>query len=294
VRAALVAAAALALAALALALWLSAPGHGSRKDYSQFERCPVSDPATSICLYTQTDGGELTVGVKTVPVKRAITLQGGIQVIENAEREIVGERFIAAKGGETLSRTPQDVPGGLAGAVDPSLLPPAQRRTIARFIARGDTRLTATVELAAPARAIGVDVQNLIETAGTALSLPVEVKLSNPFLGAGCHIGSSARPIVLELVTGRTNPPRPNRPISGKVGQAHVKGGYDTTVITGNTLVNNSFAAPRASGCGGASARAIDPAVDAALGLPAAAGENTVILDGTLREANARAVRANP
>jgi len=41
--------------------------------------------------------------------------------------------------------------------------------------------VTATIELAAPASSIGIDVQDLIEAEGTALALPVKVKLSNGF-----------------------------------------------------------------------------------------------------------------
>ena len=66
-------------------------------------------------------------------------------------------------------------------------------------------------------------------------------------------------------------------------------------MVKGSSFVNNSFAAPAAQGCGGSSSRAgpLDRAVDAELHLPAPAGRNTAILDGTLQEANAPAVRAH-
>jgi hypothetical protein len=288
-----IALAAASLCLLGFAAWALIGRHRSGRDYAAFGRCPVEDPATDLCLYTSTRGGVLKVGAKAVPVRRTITLQGGVQVKENEEREVVRERFIGARGGETLSRTPEDLPGGLPGAVDAALLPAGERRTLERFIARGLTAVTATVELAAPASAIGVNLQNLVEAAGTAISLPVKVRLASAFLGTHCYIGSAAHPITLALGTGRTSPPPPNRPIKGRVGHAQLKDNYGLTVIRGSSLVDNSFAAPAATGCGGARARAVDPAVDSALGLPARAGENTVILDGTLQEANARAVRAS-
>jgi hypothetical protein len=47
--------------------------------------------------------------------------------------------------------------------------------------------------------------------------------------------------------------------------------------------VDNSFAAPEASGCGGIFSIIIDPLVDSKLGLPSAAGKNTAIQEGKER-----------
>jgi hypothetical protein len=292
-RVALVAGAALIVSLLALGVVLSVVHHAKRDDYAPFADCPLGNPQTDLCLFSQTEGGEFVAGAKTVPISRTMTLQGGVHVVENNEKEIVKDEFIAAKNGETLSRTPQPVPGGLRGVVDPELLPPALRKAYNELIDQGITQVTATIELAAPASSIGIDVQNLVEAHGMGLALPVEIKLSSPFLGAGCHLGSASRPISLELTTGRTDPPKANKPIKGKVGKAKLKDDYSLTVIKGSSLVNNTFAAPEARGCGGTRSPAVDRAVDAELGLPAAAGHNTAILDGTLQDANAPAVKAS-
>ncbi len=271
---------------------LAVTDHRSKGEYAQFGKCPLGDPATSICLSTETEGGRLTVGAKTVPLERTISLQGGVDVIENGEREVVKDEFLGAKDGETLSNTPQIVPGGLAGTVDADLLPAGLREVFDRLVESGGTQVTATIELAAPASSIDIDIQHLIEAEGVALSLPAKVKLSNAFLGESCYIGSDAHPISLSLTTGVTHPPRPNRPIRGKVGRAKLKDEYNLTIISNSSLVDNSFVAPEARGCGSSRARLVDRAVNAGLGLPAAAGHNTVILDGTLRDANAPAVKA--
>ncbi len=63
--------------------------------------------------------------------------------------------------------------------------------------------------------------------------------------------------------------------------------------IANNSLVNNSFAAPTSEGCGGIFSFLIDPAVNAELELPSAAGKNTAILNGTLSQAVAAAVKAS-
>jgi hypothetical protein len=57
--------------------------------------------------------------------------------------------------------------------------------------------------------------------------------------------------------------------------------------------VNNSFAAPAAEGCGGLFSFLIDPAVDAQLKIPSAAGNNTAILNGTLNQGVAEAIKAS-
>jgi hypothetical protein len=268
----------------------------SGNEYAQFGQCPLGDPATSLCLSTESTGGKLNVGAKTVPIGPSLSLQGGVDVIENGEREVVRDELIAARDGATLSSSPQAVPGGLAGTVDADLLPAGPRSTLEGLIRSGHANVTATIEPAGPVGAIGLDIQHLVEAEGTALSLPVKVKLSNTFLGADCYIGSDAHPIWLSLTTGRTHPPGPNVSIKGNVGKATLRDEYNLTIIRGSSLVNNSFAAPGVRGCGGAGSGAgsftVDRAVDAELGLPAAAGRNTAILDGTLRDANALAVRA--
>jgi hypothetical protein len=282
-----------ALAVLAVAVAVLVLTGGSKVDYGQFKQCPLGNPATKLCLFTQTKGGELVAGSKTVPISRTITLQGGVHIVESKEKEIVKDEFIAAKDGETVSKTPQPVPGGLEGVVDPKRLTPALRALYKELIDRGITEVTATIELAAPASSIGIDVQDLIEAEGTALALPVKVKLSNGFLGESCYIGSNADPISLRLTTGRVDSPKPNKQIRGKVGKAKLKDDYNLTVIKGSSLVDNTFAAPAATGCGKTGAPAIDRAIDAKLGLPAGPGHNTAILDGTLQDANAPAVRAS-
>jgi hypothetical protein len=157
----------------------------------------------------------------------------------------------------------------------------------------GVTGVNATTELAAPAGSIAISVDNLIEGSGIALSLPVKVHLENPFLGSSCYIGSNAHPIVIELTTGTTSPPPPNKPISGSPGEIEFNADASIVTLKKNTLVNNSFAAPGVQGCGGLFAFLINPIVNGKLGLPAAPGQNTAILKGTLKETTAEAVKSS-
>jgi hypothetical protein len=266
--------------------------HHPKGDFAVFNQCPLSNPATNVCIFAQTESGEFIVGKKTVPIKNTITLQGGVHLIENSELEIIGTEFIGAENGVTLADPGQSVPGGLAGLVNCYEISNFFERLACELIFENKiTGVTATTQLAAPASSIVLNGQNLIEATGTALFLPVKVKLSNPLFGENCYIGSNSAPIPLPLTTGTTSPPEPNKPIKGKIGKVEFKHEFALTIVRENSLVNNSFAAPGAEGCGGIFSFLIDPLVNAKLGVPSAAGHNTAILNGTLQQGNPTAVK---
>jgi hypothetical protein len=273
------------LAALGTASPAFAIEHHPTGIFAPFADCPLANTNLTYCILAKSKTGEFKVGKKTVPIGSIITLQGGFI---GTEGEL---KFVGAEDGNTLSKTPQTVPGGLLGVVAPSILPTFLQEIFNEFINKGPTGVTATTELAAPASSIGLDTENLLEQSGIALSLPVKVKLSNPFLGESCYIGSNAHPIVIEFTSGTTSPPEPNKPISGKVGELEGEDGFLLVRIKNNSLVNNSFSAPGAEGCGGILSFLVDPAVNAEIGLPAPAGENTAVLNSTLETAFANTVR---
>ncbi len=256
-------------------------------EFAVFADCPIT--TANACVFAKTEGGKFIIGKETVPIEKTITLQGGITQNEAGEL-----KFVAAKDGNTLSKTPQKVPGGLAGLVKCNEISNFLERIACELVfENGVTGVNATSELAAPASSIGIDVGNFINQTGTALSLPLKVHLENPFLGSSCYIGSNASPIVINLTTGTTSPPLPNKPISGSRGTLELKGGGEILAFANNSLVNNSFAAPGASGCGGLFEFLIDPLVNAKLGLPSAAGHNTAVLNGILEQASTEAVKAS-
>jgi hypothetical protein len=281
-------AAAAAVGVLAMASSAYAVEHHPKGEFAPFADCPLSNPATQQCIVAKTEGGEFIIGNEKVPITNTITLQGGVQFTSE------GERLIAAEDGNTLSKSPQKVPGGLAGLV--------KCNEISNFLERiacevtfenGLTGVNATTELAAPASSVKLDTGALLAQFGTALSLPVKVHLENPFLGGSCYIGSNAHPVVIELTTGTTSPPLPNKPITGSVGSIELNAAENLITFKNNVLVNNSFAAPKAEGCGGVFSFLIDPIVNSKLALPSAAGHNTAILKGTLLDALAEAVKAS-
>jgi hypothetical protein len=259
-------------------------------DFAVFKQCPRFTSGVNFCFYAQTKSGEVTLNKQNVPIKNTITLQGGI--IRNEETE--AETFVAALNGETLSKTPQPVPGGLLALVRCNEISNYFERVACELIfENGITGVNATTELARPASEIGINKNNLINQEGVALSLPVKVRLENPFLGNSCYIGSNTHPIIWNLTTGTTSPPAPNTPIKGKVGEIEFKDEFTFTRITGNSSVDNAYAAPEATGCGGIFSFLIDPIIDGKLGLPSPAGHNTTILNNTISEATGETVIAS-
>jgi hypothetical protein len=284
----------LALALSALLVYLGAVSSSSASEYhltggyAPFADCPLSDPVVEGCIASEERSGELVVGHRTVPIDNPLSLQGGLFRSRPGHE---GLAFVGAEDGNTLSKTELSLPGGLAGILAPAYLPSSLLRQFDLSIESGVTGVTVTPELARPASTIELSEYNLLAEEGLAVQLPLKIKLSNPFLGSNCYIGSSAYPIVLSLTTGETNPPAPNKSIRGSEGLAAFAEDTAVAVLQGDLLVDNAFAVPKATGCGGSYSTVVDAAVDAEIGLPSPAGRNTAILDGTLEKTSAAALR---
>lgn len=269
---------------------LAAP-HSPTGEYAQFSDCPLSRTNIDACLYSVSSVGEFTIGKKTVPLVNPVVLQAGI----DWEPDLFGKIDVyGAEDGNTLVKTPQPVPGGLTGITAPSWWPTILKNLFNETINNGFTGVTATVELAAPATAIKLSPLNLFAQQGTALSMPTKIKLSNPFLGSNCYIGSNSNPVTLNFTTGTTSPPPPNKPITGSPGIGTANPSETILTFSGGRLVDNSFSAPGANGCGGILfSWLVDPFVNSIVGVPSAAGSNTAILEGKIQLGFAEAVRAS-
>ncbi len=271
--------------ALSVASTASATPKG---EFAIFADCPVT--TAQACLHAVTESGEFTIGKKNVPITNPITLQGGLNETKT------GEEFVAAKDGNTLSKSPQKVPGGLSGLVNcteikgSGFFEKLERGACEAIFENGLTGVNATTELAAPASQIQVNLGNLLSAKGTALQLPVKVHLENPLLGSSCYVGSNSSPVILPLTTGTTSPPEPNKPIKGNVGELTFNEEGTILTVLHNSLVNNSFAAPATNGCGGLFEFLIGPIINSTLGVPSAGGHNTAILNGTLSQAGSESV----
>jgi hypothetical protein len=213
---------------------------------------------------------EFTAGNVIVLFKQGILLRGGIG-FEGEE-----EKWFGAEGAETIQAVPE-LAQPLTKDVNPTLLSVAEQNRYTYYVkVSKETKVAATVELAGPASAIRVDATNLLTEEGVAFAFPVKVKLSNPFLGNNCYVGSDTSPIVVEFTTGKSGE------LTGKSGSKlkEDRNGFIVTVDT-DTLVNNTFASPGVEGCGVEGGA--DRAINAALNLPSPAGHNVAVLNGTLK-----------
>lgn len=270
-----------ALAALVFASAALASSHHPKGEFAQFGECPLNRATITDCVFSVSSGGGFTIGKKTVPLVNPVTLQGGF---EGSGSEI---QFFGAENGDTLSKTPQPVPGGLLGITAPTWWPKFIQDWFNEQINKGFTGVNATVELAAPATSIKLSTENLIEESGTALGLPVKIKLDNPILGSNCYIGSNAKPVQIDFTSGTSGA------LKGALGTLKFNETFTLITISGGRLVNGTYAAPAASGCGGIFSIFVDPLVNSILGTPSASGKNTAILEGVLKDGSAAAVKAS-
>ncbi len=263
-------------------------------EFTKFNQCQVSGfgdglPA-SACVYGEA-GPEsfFQAGNVTVHFVKPVVLRGGF-----AENEETGElHWIGALNGQTVSKEAEPAPS-LTEGVDAELLPEAEKTRYEEYLAAGkSTKVTATVELAAPASTIELNEANLLQEEGTSFGFPVEIHLSNKFLGPYCYVGSFTEPINVPFTTGATNPEPPNTSIHGRLGEITVIGGGQILKVGSaarpTRLVNNEYAAPGVHGCG-LNGHA-NQAINAALGLPSPAGSNATELIGELFQAGSEPVR---
>jgi hypothetical protein len=276
------------------ALCLAGPASAHTGIYARFNYCPSTNPSTFKCFQSLTSSGRVKLGKKVVPIVHPVTLQGGLTE-QNLEGEEFISRVVAATNGETLSKTPQPVPGGLTGLVNCKTITVSWiRSSCEAVLENGFTGVNATLELAKPAGEIKVNENNLLFEEGIAFRLPVKVHLENPFLGSSCYVGSSSSPLMWNLTTGTTKPPTGTKALKGTVGVASFPEEERLLQLEGAELVDNTWSAPSASGCGGFLIEyLLNPIINASVGLPSAAGVNESVLTGRITVGTASDVNAH-
>jgi hypothetical protein len=217
------------LAVLA-AVAVGAPGAAQAETtgaWRLFKNCPYNNPevvkgegSPSYCVFGETlggkEGGQFTVGSVTTPLVKKIILQGGLVFKENPETGQDEGRLVAPTSGKALTAPPLPVPGGVK-RITPQIQEEAEwpqelRNALEEAEHHGEGQLYATIELAGGNRVFeernAVSSQNLINEEGTAVELPLKVKLSSPVLShlqegrETCYIGSESHPVVQHLTSG--------------------------------------------------------------------------------------------
>jgi hypothetical protein len=297
-RTLLMAATALLVPAAALASASPAMASEPHGIFKIFNECPTENPSVTLCSVDTTTSGEVKIGNTGVPIHTTITQQGGFTPIGESEVEFSG---VAAKNGESLSKTPLNVPGGLLDFVKceditgSGVAEVALRALCKLTLEHGATEVTATTELVANAsNPLILNEFNLAQGTGAAIILPVRVHLKNVLLGNSCYIGSEAEPVELRLTDGETHPAAGVTPLHGKKGKAETlaEKGLLSLRLSENSEVDNTFAAPKAYGCGEVILLGngfLDSIVEGKLGIPNnnEKGEDFAELNGELRAAAA-------
>lgn len=228
------------VALLVTGAWLTFGGVATAA-FPNFTGCPTTTAGFEGCINVQAVRGNLNIKGFNVPLGESLEIRGAF----------ANEAFVPATGTNGFIARPVPVPGGLLGI---EWIP-------------GNSVLAIT-ELAGSPSAIRFDTGSL------GVSLPVKVRLVNVLLGMNCHIGTDSNPVRLNLITGTTNPPPPNRPISGFLPEGRF---IPPNQLQGIGVINveNSFAVPGASSCG-LGLGLINTLVNLKLGLPSAAGNNSI------------------
>ena len=245
------------VAVLAVALFapLAQALEEPKPGFTQFRGCPRPEEAKkTFCVHATVTGGHLQMGKKTVPIENPLTLTGGTNV--------EFEEFLAnSEGG--LSKTAQKVPGGVLGLTGLTWL--------LEFFGSEALTLYATTELTGPPTGFTF----------TSVTLPIKVHLTTPsgVLGNSCYIGSNSSPIVLNNITGTTEPPPPNKPITGQ--EPSLSESNNIVHLDNGIYVDNSFAVPGANGCVlklfGFIPISLNGFVNSQSGLPSPAGMNEAV-----------------
>lgn len=246
--------------------------------YTPFTNCPlrnslmqesVGGSATG-CVAGDATSGTITIGNITTPVTHPVTVQFGIWDPPNATPNQWTGGILPPPGGleAQLVSSPELVPGGLLKALGCPSSDPGVEKLCQKATARGGRYLNvyAQAQSAGP-----ITNFNLVTW-----TQPLKFQLINPLLGDDCYIGSEDNPVVLNPSLSGTlvveNDPNPTtHPDTGVL------------AVTGGSATDTTFAAPGVTGCGpGGSANiAVDEAIDASAGLPAASGSNSLTLSGT-------------
>ncbi|WP_415951420.1 hypothetical protein [Streptomyces sp. KLOTTS4A1] len=243
--------------------------------WEPFTRCPVDAPAMLAtdglaqvpqCVVSHSAGGSIKLGNTTVTTG-ATNLQFG--VVQNSD----GTNTVVAPPAGSIIADSAYVPGGMLGLMCPSDIP------VISYIC-GQIENGAVNGIEATVESVGTpsDYNQVaaILTGQTIVSIPVRVKLENPFLGDNCYIGSASEPIILQ----------PQNTVAPSVGverfngdgSANPAGEMSRLNLAGATQADTTFSVPGATGCG-LDWGLINSVVNLKTGLPSPSGNNSLVLN---------------
>jgi hypothetical protein len=250
-------------------------------DWAPLNRCPVDDPAMlaatgveslAVCFADVSPSGSMTVGNLAVALKGTDHQTG---LVEDFETE--GSFSTVPPPGGALVAEPVELPGGLR-----ELVCPGGGRFVRQICRahhgwgpseRADS-VTWTLESAGAPYDFNLFAG--VVPGVPVISMPVKIHLQNRLLGNDCYIGSDTEPIVLQgenltIPVGSIAGFDANGTPDSEEGAALSEFQIHSTQGVG------SFAVPAASGCGFMGI--YDQAINGKVGLPSAAGKNTLVFN---------------
>jgi hypothetical protein len=249
--------------------------------YTGITNCPVKNPVMSesnsftACTLGDATGGSIKLGTINTQVTEPVNVQFGFY--QNTQQTFYADVLPPPQGlSAQLVTKPDLIPESLTTALGCAT---ATDPTIQQICQTAQARGGAYNQVYALAESDGAITNfNLLSW-----TQPVMFKLINPLLGNTCSIGTFGHPIVLKPQLsvgpggGLTETPDPN---PAKHPDTFVLG------ITGAVATAKGFSAPGVTGCGpgGVANIAVNAALDASSGLPAARG-NSLTLNGTFNVA---------
>lgn len=256
---------------------LTAPATASAEtlpgEWAPFGDCPVDAPAmlaadgstvVATCMSGAIPNGTITLGTGTMPVG-AVNFSFGV-----LNQSGVYSAVAPANGG--LTGDSVTVPGGMLGLMCPSDIPVISDICDAVVDSNLNT-VTATMEAAGPPR--DFDFSAAATVGRPIMTMPVKIRLKNPFLRSSCYIGSNSNPILLKVAN--TVQPRPAFSRFNADGTPNATGEMNMLTLSGGILNDSTFAVPAAKGCDFVGL--IDMVLNARQGLPASSGTNSLTLN---------------
>lgn len=245
--------------------------------WAPFSRCPVDDPAMlaadgrtliPTCVSSYSPSGSIKLGKTTTPTTWT-DLQFG--VVQNTVEKTF--TVVPAPAGSLLA-APAEIPGGLLGLACPPDVPVVTG--ICELLTDNSlNRVIAKVESAGSPR--DYDLTAGYGNGKPIVTLPIRIKLENPFLGDKCYIGSNANPILLKPQN-LAFPKVAVQRFDGN-GTPNTAGSMLRFALTEKNQGDSTFAVPKASGCG--LGGILSGAIDLKTGLPSPSGTNNLLLNNT-------------
>jgi len=269
-----------------------------KKIWPVFSQCPLEEPEVEQCFAGITNGGRhggfFSLGAVTVPLNKAITLQGGLR-----------EGLIVPATVETLESPELKVPGGIGllnKRIQESAEWPAELTALWNEAKKNhEGNMYVKIEVGGKELyeiPFALDVINLLFEKGAAFTLPLKVKMTGPFLaklgGGPCDFGNDTTPTFQYLST------EPSQNGNAANGASTLDEG-NLVVLYNSRLGDVGWSVPegaQASGCGGAYESYVDTAINKLLfgpnNYPGPASHwahGVTQLEGTLYMADASATK---